>query len=335
MDNKQLVFFIIVILLVILLIYFIWNTSSCTSCEVRNPSIKKYKSETLPSYLRSDHRPFLMAPKHNKTELASLPRNFDSREHWSILGMKPATDQGTCGSCWAFSASGVFGDRVKIASGGNDMTQEDHISQYHLAACMKCDHKNAVCDTVCDGHYMDEVMDYIRKTGVYSFSSIQTNSNLGSDQYFCFQPREGQNARLYKASSTYRVNPYSVNELKDKGKLEYNMQQIMYDIRAFGPVTATIRVYDPLNSKQLLQNLYLYDGTYIYGHPWPSDPKEYDGYHAIGIMGFGVEVIKGEDVPYWIIRNSWGTGWGKDGFGKVRRGKNIAIIESDIWAPKY
>ena len=101
------------------------------------------------------------------------------------------------------------------------------------------------------------------------------------------------------------------------------MQQIMYDIRAFGPVTATIRVYDPLNSKQLLQNLYLYDGTYIYGHPWPSDPKEYDGYHAIGIMGFGVEVIKGEEVPYWIIRNSWGTGWGKDGFGKVRRGKNL------------
>jgi len=51
--------------------------------------------------------------------------------------------------------------------------------------------------------------------------------------------------------------------------------------------------------------------------------------HDISVVGYGVE----GDSPYWLVRNSWGTHWGEQGFFKVCRGVNNIAIESDCaWA---
>lgn len=55
----------------------------------------------------------------------------------------------------------------------------------------------------------------------------------------------------------------------------------------------------------------------------------YDVTHEVSIVGFGEE----QGVPFWLIRNSWGTEWGIEGFMKLIRGKNNLGIESDCaWA---
>jgi Papain family cysteine protease len=50
--------------------------------------------------------------------------------------------------------------------------------------------------------------------------------------------------------------------------------------------------------------------------------------HDIEVVGWGEE----DGVPFWHIRNSWGTFWGELGFFRLERGKNALQIESgDCW----
>merc|ERR1719277_553093 len=51
--------------------------------------------------------------------------------------------------------------------------------------------------------------------------------------------------------------------------------------------------------------------------------------HSILAVGWGEETTTtGDVVKYWIVRNSWGTDWGENGYAKIRRGYNDAALET-------
>uniref|UniRef100_A0A914CG44 ShKT domain-containing protein n=1 Tax=Acrobeloides nanus TaxID=290746 RepID=A0A914CG44_9BILA len=52
--------------------------------------------------------------------------------------------------------------------------------------------------------------------------------------------------------------------------------------------------------------------------------------HAITVVGYGTDTASG--YPYWLIKNSWGTGWGNAGYFKLYRGTQLCSMGNSMWA---
>ena len=50
--------------------------------------------------------------------------------------------------------------------------------------------------------------------------------------------------------------------------------------------------------------------------------------HAVTLVGYGYDSATGLD--YWIVKNSWGTSWGEDGYFRIRRGNGTCGINCYI-----
>jgi C1A family cysteine protease len=70
----------------------------------------------------------------------------------------------------------------------------------------------------------------------------------------------------------------------------------------------------------------------VYSDPACILADENDIEHAVVIVGYGTTTATATvpATPYWIVRNSWGTGWGLSGYFFIKRGVNMCNIES--WA---
>ena len=94
---------------------------------------------------------------------------------------------------------------------------------------------------------------------------------------------------------------------------EAEMRQALYNN---GPVAVSFEVLD---------DFFHYKGG-IYQHTGLKDsfnPFEITN-HVVLLVGWGEE----NGVPYWIVKNSWGTGWGEEGFFRIMRGQDEVSIES-------
>jgi len=109
-------------------------------------------------------------------------------------------------------------------------------------------------------------------------------------------------------------------------------QYVKYYVKHYGFVTgeekmqAEIYARGPITCGLVCPNefTYGYKGGVIeyYGNETDVD-------HDVEVVGWGED----KGVPYWKVRNSWGTYWGEDGFFRVLRGKNMLRIEEQCaWA---
>ncbi|KAG7560665.1 Peptidase C1A papain C-terminal [Arabidopsis thaliana x Arabidopsis arenosa] len=88
---------------------------------------------------------------------------------------------------------------------------------------------------------------------------------------------------------------------KDKQVKEEELIQLVND----GPLLAVLDIYESF--KECKDEIYQ-------GQTNRKDTPM--GLHVVLVTGFGTTP---EGVNYWEIQNSWGTGWGQNGFGKIIR----------------
>ncbi|KAK2945885.1 putative Cathepsin B [Blattamonas nauphoetae] len=100
-----------------------------------------------------------------------------------------------------------------------------------------------------------------------------------------------------------RYQPGSIDRVEGE-------QKMMKELQERGPIHANMYTYQDLG----------YYKSGIYSHKTGS----WTGGHAVVVIGWGVE----NDVPYWIIQNSWGKLWGENGYFRMRRGTDECNIES-------
>ena len=225
--------------------------------------------------------------KSHKGLDVELPAEFNAYEAWPQF-MHPIRDQMHCGSCWAFAASEVLGDRFALASKG----EINHVlSPEDMVSCDKGDHG-------CSGGYLDHAWEYLKATGIVTENCFPYGAGKGmapACRTTCL------NASIpfkkYKAADYYQL----------KGE-----DDIMKEIYTNGRVEAGFRVYTSFMSYS--------SGVY---HKKFFDVME--GGHAIKIVGWGEqqpEHIWQKPVKYWLCANSWTEGWGDKGFFKIVRGEN-------------
>jgi hypothetical protein len=222
-----------------------------------------------------------------------------------------------CGSCWAHGTLAAIQDRLKIRKGGKGM--DVMLARQVLLNCGAFDNFGAGCD----GGDVIDAFHYMTKYGLPDEScqlyNATDHTKFGKDVKECPAIAKCMNCMPINGTDTcWPVETPILYKLKSYGKLKHGSELgMMAEIRKNGPITCSIATPDDM--------VYDYRG----GIMLATDFKKSEVDHDIEVVGWGEE----DGIPFWHIRNSWGTFWGELGFFRLERGTNaLQIEEGDCWA---
>ena len=221
--------------------------------------------------------------------------SFDWRDQGKVT---PVRDQLGCGGCWAFATLGAFEGSYLLRSGVSDTSEQDVLSCSGAGTCT--------------GGFW--AYDYLIKTGTTTEPSAPFTATTG----ICKSV-----PRLYKAESWGftpskvatgfgQPNPPEVAELKKA-------------LCRYGPVSIAL-----LATPKMIA----YTGGVFkedlpesvrYGRTADGKLKTFSANHGVTLIGWD------DHLGAWLIKNSWGTGWGEwagaglsveRGYGLIAYGSN-------------
>ncbi|KAM3613573.1 uncharacterized protein V6R79_001612 [Siganus canaliculatus] len=204
-----------------------------------------------------------------------FPKYLDYRKKGMVTSVK---NQGSCGSCWAFSSAGALEGQLAKKTG-----ELVDLSPQNLVDCV-------TENSGCGGGYMTNAFRY-----------VQENGGIDSEEAYPYVG-EDQPCRYNSSGMAAQCKGYVEVPVGDEHALAVALFKA-------GPVSVGI------DARQ--QTFQLYSKGVYYD---PNCNKD-DINHAVLAVGFGVT---GKGKKYWIVKNSWGEEWGKEGYILMARNRGNA-----------
>lgn len=224
-------------------------------------------------------------PSLMRVPLGAFPSTLDWRDNPSGFDwMTPVRNQASCGSCVAFAVVGAFEACENInVNGAPDPTL--NLSEQFLFSCGGGD-----CD---DGWHFSGAggaLEHLKNVGVTDEACYPYVSGDGNDY-----PCEDRCADW--ASRVVTVSDYIMISEGDP------------------PADAVLKNYVQVQPVPCAMNVYLSFYSYTGDVYERLAEDELVGGHGVVIVGWDDTTTP----PCWIVKNSWGSGWGESGYFKIKR----------------
>lgn len=230
--------------------------------------------------------------------------NFDLVNGW----MTPVKDQGGCGSCWSFSAHGSVEAKYNIEQ--NDSRLNPDLSEQHSVSCDSGCYVAwpSTCQEGCNGGFIDLALKFFMENGTVDESCF---SYIGSDEV-CSSRCSNYQSRLWNISSYNTTWP-------DGGVQVYlTHNQTKQWLIDYGPMSTSIAAG---NSAGCTPGFTSDNGIYR------CTLDDTCVNHAVVLVGYND--TGNDSTSYWLIKNSWGSGWGDSGYFKLGFGECNFTAEFD------
>jgi cathepsin F len=212
-----------------------------------------------------------------------MPESWDWNDQKVVTGVR---DQGSCGSCWAFSSVANIESQFAIKS--------KHLTFFSEQQLVDCDHVDQ--DAGCGGGFMESAFKYLMST-----------NGLETENDYKYTGRDGR--CVYDAKkAAVKVKGYRFASSQDE-------DEIAKMLVATGPLAIALDA-SPLQ--------FYYGGIYKPSHSSSCSKTSLN--HAVTLVGYGVE----KNVKYWLVKNSWGSGWGEKGYFRILRGDGACGINTYV-----
>lgn len=222
-----------------------------------------------------------------------LPSNVDWSSQGAVTGVK---NQGSCGSCWAFSTTGSLEGAWRLATGSLIS-----LSEQQFVDCAGFPNMG------CNGGNMGSALGFSKKHNVCSESSYRY---------------EGRNGQCRQQSCTVGIPKGRVSGVKNIAVVpglipatEMNLKSAV----AKQPVSVAIEA-----DKAPFQH---YAGGVLTG----SCGGKPD--HGVLVVGYGHD--SRSNLDFWKVKNSWGASWGESGYVRIQRGKGLSGECAILSQPVY
>ncbi|CAD2217099.1 cysteine peptidase B [Angomonas deanei] len=202
---------------------------------------------------------------------------------WRTAGaVTPVKDQGSCGSCWAFSAIGNVEGQWFLKK-----KELVRLSEQQLVSC-------DTSDSACNGGLMEYAFDWLLEN---------RNGYIYTEESY---PYASGNGATPKCQDNHTFGAY----ISGSVFVEQNETVMEAWLAEHGPLAIAVDA-----------NAFLsYNGGVL------EDCGAFRINHGVTLVGYN----NSAPVPYWIIKNSWGTSWGEDGYIRVKKGTNECLINSYV-----